>query len=174
MTSSILLFPGEESTPVVVQDALRMRHDRRRAAMLADIKKRTDGGAPLDDGDGPLVDPGEFSSRPDLEGVVVRFRVMSAKELRILRARVTTRLQGLLDARTIGAEAVAEATNQLFDARRTFLQLSIVEIGGLEGISAPLTEKHADALERSSLIMPLYEVAADFQEMPEGKVSRSG
>jgi hypothetical protein len=177
--SIVLVYPGQESTLLDLQEILKGRHDRHRKLVLDEVKRRTDGGIPLDDGDGPLRDPGEYSPRAQLDGIRVKLRVLSAKKIRHLNAAHASALERVLRAsKSESRDAdMAEAVDAVFDARAQYISASVVTIAGVferDIDGKELDFNRYDALERNSLTTPIFEAAVEFQDLPAGKLSPSG
>lgn len=172
MASPVLLYPGETSDLVDVDAVLRARHEERAAAVLREIERRKASGAPLDDGDGPIEPLGDYESHYKLEGVKARFVVLSEKRRRMLSARELAAWARMKDAKQ-DPEALAEATEALFDVRRAYVAEAVAEVR-VGPVKAALDERGLDILERNHLITPLFSAAAAYQDLSPGKVSRSG
>lgn len=162
---------------VDVQDVLAERHEEARQMRAVEIERRKAAGTPLDD-----LEPLEpFVREERLEGIRIQPRIMSERCRRGYELREGACWQRLLDAQKIEdhekqADAVARATDALFDQRRAFMDdaLESIEIEGRGAFDIKTYGDLWDALERSRLLTAVYMAAKAAQEMPRGKAWRSG
>lgn len=168
----ILLYPGETSDLVLIDDVLRKMHEESAAARLRDIETAAANGAP-DAGDGPLKPLPPYVSSPLLRTVRARFVVLREPVRRKLAAR-----EGAAWARLKAAgddvEAQAAATDLLFLACRDLIAEAVVALVVGERCLSPKDAEDLDVLERNKLVLAVANAAAAFQELGPGKVSRSG
>ena len=177
MPGPLLIYPGEVGHMVDVQDVLAERHEEARQMRAVEIERRKAAGTPLDD-----LEPLEpFAREERLEGIRIQPRIMSERQRRGYELREGACWQRLLDAQKIEdhekqADAVAMATDALFDQRRAFMDdaLESIEIEGRGAFDIKTYGDLWDALERSRLLTAVYMAAKAAQEMPRGKAWRSG
>ena len=177
MPGPLLIYPGEVGHMVDVQDVLAERHEEAAQMRAVEIERRKTAGTPLDD-----IEPLEpFVREERLEGIRIQPRIMSERRRRGYELREGACWQRLLDAQKIEdherqADAVARATDALFDQRRAFMDdaLESIEIEGRGSFDIKTYGDLWDALERSRLLTAVYMAAKAAQEMPRGKAWRSG
>lgn len=165
-----------------MQECLRAVHQSARERVLAEIARRTANGVPLDDGDGPITDPGDYVPRDDLDGVEVRLFILSERRKGMLQAAHDQAMGRFLRENTLGGEdrdevAVAEALGAVFDARRAYVAEVVKDIAGVDGVARDgerLSESTLDALERAKLINPLFVAAQHLQGLDAAKAARFG
>lgn len=155
------LRPGAVSPQRSLGAMLRQVHDDNRQRTLDEIKQRTSQGVPLDDGDGPLVDPGEYKGSPDLDGVMVSFRSVSAAD--VAKAELA-----------ISAAIEADSNADLLRAMRCYVSAIACNLNGLAdedgafGIDV-LTPAAMDTIESAGLLLPLYQACKVYQYLPGAK-----
>jgi len=177
MPGPLLLYPGEVSHLLDLVDVLAEQYAGRAAARLAEIAKRKASGAPLDDGDGAIEPLPAYESPPHIAGVRAAFVVLSERRRRTLLGQESSAWAAMVAAKD-DADAIVAATDRLFDARRSFIRESVAEVhveGQAAFTPAELQRDDVlDVLERAHLVTALAAGAAAAQDLPRGKVWRSG
>lgn len=113
---------------------------------------------------------------PRLEGVRAQCVVLSERRLRILQRNEM--LAQVAREGAQGLEALGLAVDRIYEARRAYVAEAVARVEltdrAFDAVDGQLAAHALDVLERNRLILPLYDVASAFQELPPGKGSRSG
>lgn len=124
----------------------------------------------------PLEPVPDYVPRPELDGITVRFRVLSEPVRRQLAQMMGQAIVDIDNARDIASQALA--MQALSDARAQYVDLTVAEVHGLEdraGAELGVGHEHfLGALRIAGLHVPLYEAASAFQVLPAKKGLRFG
>lgn len=163
---------GLRAKPLALLDALELQHNENRARRLDEIARRTDGGVPLDDGDGELQALGAFVPNERLRGITATAVVLSPERKRVLDNEHASALEDFLKAT---GRARGPTSNDVYAARKAYVKEAIAEIEGI-GDADPivagdgkLPDDVLQKLDLAELIDPLFVVARRAQELPLGK-----
>jgi len=126
-------------------------------------------------GTSPLEPIAPYVVMPEIEGIKVRFRVLSERDRRAALSAVMSAADSDLP--------VSERAQAVSDARANFVRAAVAEVHGLENMSGPvviesdngaLKAPDVEALRIAGLHGILYEAAVTFQVLPAKKGVRFG
>jgi hypothetical protein len=129
---------------------------------------------------GALVDPGDFKKPDGIDGVNVSLRILSAGKLRDLaRAenRAFKRVKSLRDSNAADDD-LYDAGDKVLACQLELLRFAVneLEVNGdkLTSVDGQLSDAALEVIERSGLLVPLYDAVHAFEDLPWGKGERSG
>lgn len=124
----------------------------------------------------PALEPfPAYQPMPEIEGIKVRFRVLSERDRRAALAAVMSAADSDLP--------MTERAQVVSDARANFVRVAVAEVHGLENMSGPiviesdggaLRAPDVEALRIAGLHGVLYDAAVTFQVLPAKKGVRFG
>lgn len=123
---------------------------------------------------GALEELGEYVDDDDLEGIRVRFAVMSDADRRDLMAQMADHWVAIDKARLRGATVVEVRAldEEILKLQETWLGLSVAEVV-VDDVALNVVES-MPGLRRSGLLAPLFRASRAFQDMPAKKAWRFG
>lgn len=175
----IVFRAGENLGEKNLGKVLRERWDDNRAHVLAAIDKRKKAGAPLDDGDGPLRDPGEYDGDPELDDVTIEVVALSVADHQSVTSRLVEASRAI-EGKT-GADGDAARAAEMVVVREA-LDLSLRKVAGMTGSDGekvvvrcpPLNDDDWKMLGASGLITPLLSACMHVQGLRGAKKKTCG
>lgn len=168
--------PGRIGPPRNLDEMLRSRWEQHRETNNEELKRRKALGVPLDDGDGPLVEIGEYESNENYRSIFVTMRSVSRREI----METDIRIKEISESVESKSEAVEKLRSDLetFEAMKEFCRLAVVKVGGfkdedgeysIEGADG-LSQEQVEFLDECGLLFPIFACAKSFQYLePEEK-----
>ena len=168
--------PGRIGPPRNLDEMLRSRWEQHRETNNEELKRRKALGVPLDDGDGPLVEIGEYESNENYRSIFVTIRSVSRREI----METDIRIKEISDSVESKSEAVEKLRSDLetFEAMKDFCRSAVVKVEGfkdddgeysIEGVSG-LSQEQVEFLDECGLLFPIFACAKSFQYLePEEK-----
>jgi len=168
----VVYKPGQSLGKRNLGGVLRAKWEDDREMILRAIKKRESKGIPLDDGDGPLTDPGEYTGDEELDGVSFEVKALSVDDI-----------QKHGHAMSATADAIGAADGDaILDARRAnraaalaFLRAAVISIEGIGGpdgnatpMVGPLSDEDSEILWANDFAIPIV-VAAQWLQHVRGE-----
>ena len=121
---------------------------------------------------------GEYVPSPEIEGISVRFRVLSEEQKQRMLSRVIRAHRSYLASLEAKDEDAQSLTLPEVNAARAAFVLAVVaEVRGLESRKGPIASLDSESIEAvrlSGLLAPLYECAVAFQVLDPKKALRFG
>lgn len=120
-----------------------------------------------------------YQPMKEIEGIAVRFRVLSERDRRMLSSAVLAAVEGAQGA----GSALSEHMQRVSDARAEVVRVAVAELHGLETMAGPivirsdngrLSDADLEALKVAGLHGILYDAAITFQVLPAKKGLRFG
>lgn len=174
----IVFRAGEPLGEKNLGQVLRERWNDNRAHVLSAIDKRTKAGVPLDDGDGPLRDPGEYDGDPELDDVTIEVVALSVADHQSVTSRLVEASRAI-EGKT-GADGDAARAAEMLVVREA-LDLSLRKVAGMTDsdgakVSArhPLSDNDWAMLGASGLITPLLSACMYVQGLRGAKKKTCG
>lgn len=161
--------PGRAGPPRSLDDMLRSRWEDIRKNNNDELKRRMTSGVPLDDGDGPIEEIGEYETSNEYLNLFVTIRSVSRRAV----METDIRIKEISESVKTTEEAVEKLRSDLetFDAMKEFCKIAIVRVDGFEdddgGFSISgdpnLSSDQVNFLDECNLLFPLFACAKSFQ-----------
>jgi len=172
--------PGRIGPPRNLDVMLKARWDEIRDQNNEELKRRIASGVPLDDGDGPIEEIGEYESNEEYSKLNVTLRSVSRRDV----METDIRIKEISDSVKNTKEAIEKLRSDLetFDAMKSFCGIAIVKIDGfsddggdycIEG-DPNLSTEQVNFLDECGLLFPLFACAKSFQYLDSSEKKHYG
>lgn len=172
----IIYKPGQSLGRRSLGGVLRAKWDDDREAIVRAIAKRTAKGVPLDDGDGPLRDPGEYEADPEIDEVYIEVRALSVADVQKHDHAMSSTFSEVVKSE--GDERLA-ARGRNREAANAFIKAAVTSVTGISGkdgeeIGGPLSDDVLEALWANNLAIAIVNAAQWLQHVRGEQRKNSG